>query len=67
MDKSTNTARLQDIDAWIRLVEAEKQKGIIYRVGNRLACPFMAFKSTNEWLDILNFERKQEIERIEFF
>ena len=62
--------KLSDIEMWIQMVDDEKQKGIkgtLHKIGNRLSNPSMIFKSTNEWLEILEFEKKQEIERLEFF
>lgn len=59
-------ADLQDIEAQIRLVEKEKVKGKIYKFFNRFHLPFTWKLSTDKWLEILNFKKKQLQEEIEF-
>lgn len=66
--KLKETGRLQDIDLWIKMVESEKKRGflgLVTKITNRLAVPFMMFKSTDEWLKILKQDRKHELERIQ--
>lgn len=64
--KKITSSKLQDIEAWIKIVQAEKNKGKLYFWTNRLSVPFMWNKSTDQWLEILEFDKKQEIERMAF-
>jgi len=54
------------IEGWIKNVESERNS-LFTKITNRIAVPTMLFKSTDYWLKILNFTRKQEIEKEKFF
>jgi len=45
------------------MVQAEKHKGKWYYWVNRFSVPFMWNKSTDQWLKLLEFDRKQEIQK----
>jgi len=62
------TATLQDIEAWIKMVKDGK-KSRVTRFLNRFALPYVVYKgwSDNEWLKVLYFERRQETEKIKFY
>ena len=62
-----NTTHLEDIELWIKMVEKEKVMGWFYKLGNRLVCPFCMFRTTDQWLKILYFEKKQEEEKVKFY
>lgn len=60
--------KLQDIDYWIEMVRKGKTSKV-YHFLNRVSVPHVIMErcSDDEWLKILEFERRQEIERIKFF
>ena len=61
------SGRLQDIEAWIKIVKEGKKSRLTHFM-NRFAVPYIAFRgyTDDEWLKILEFERKQELEKIKF-
>lgn len=61
--KKLMSGRLQDIEANLAIA---KKKGIQANL-LKIQLPFMWVYSVEEWIRILEFERKQEIERLEFF
>lgn len=67
MDSKLTSGKLQDIEVWIKMVKKGKKNKLTHFL-NRWSVPYIAFKryTDDEWLKILEFERKQEIERIKF-
>ena len=58
------TGRLQDIEANIEMLKSEGKMGLFF---HRLNCPAMIFTKRIDWIKILEFKKKQEIEKIKFF
>ena len=66
MIKKLTSGKLQDIEIWIKIVKAGNRSNI-RRTLNRLAFPAAFWWTDKEWLGALEFEERQEIERITFF
>ena len=60
------SGKLQDIETMIELVKKEKTNKLNYFL-NRWSMPSKIFTSTKDWLKILSFLKKQEIEKLKFF
>ena len=62
-------ADLQDVKVWIKLVK-EGKTSRIKNFLNRIAVPYYLVhwkKTSKEWLEVLNFKKKQLLEEIQFF
>lgn len=60
------SAKLQDIEAWIEMVK-EGQTSKLTHFLNRITFPYYFGKTDKEWLEVLKFVRKQEIDKLKFF
>lgn len=57
---------LEGVNTWIKFVSKEKTEGRWCYWKHRLACPYMWRVSTDEWLELLEFNKKQLEEEIKF-
>ena len=60
------SGKLQDLEVWIKIVKEGKTKKITHFL-NRITSPYYFGKTDEEWLKVLKFLRKQEINSLKFF